>query len=114
MTTQTIELYNKLRATDPANFDAAQISKIVAQHVKDGKVKDPKFAETSFRLLHRVARSVDQNEWEQFTKDGQVPPLKLSAEEMELVRGGLVFSAVMAGIGVGLAIVGIYAAAKAL
>lgn len=50
--------------------------------------KDPHRFGTSIRLMGRLAHEADEETFIDALTSGQFPPMKLSAEEMEAVRGG--------------------------
>lgn len=53
---------------------------------------------TGIQITKKVAESADDAEWQSFLTTGAMPPVKLTEEEMELVRGG--------AVGAGTALVG--------
>ena len=80
------DIYTKLRAIPTNGLDESKIKAFFSESKANGKIKSEKNALGSFHLLHKVANQVDEKQWL------NLPPLKLSAEDMELVRGGAALS----------------------
>lgn len=108
---QTNELYEQLKAvpldvwTKPSPGEIMASLKEAAQ--KSGKaefplMKDPERIGMSLSLFGRVAHEYGPEELADAVNHGRFPPLKLSSEEMELVRGGAVVT-IGAGAVIGLA-----------
>ena len=114
ITTEQTQFYHKLREIDPSDVTDEVIQQAMAERVEGGSIKDPTLVANSFRLLHRVARAVSEEEWQEYIEDGSIPPMKLSPEEMELARGGFCLTAFGVGVGIGLAIGAIVGGAIAI
>lgn len=57
---------------------------------------------TGIGITQKVAKECDDAEWQAFLTTGTIPPVKLTAQEMELVRGGAVSTATVgAGVIIG-------------
>lgn len=54
---------------------------------------------TGIGITQKIAKECDDAEWQAFLTTGTIPPVKLTAQEMELVRGGAVSTATV-GVGV--------------
>ena len=89
---QSIELYNFYKRIGPNGLEESRIKEFTGQMLAMGLTKDQEKAGTSFSLFHRVANQVNEQEWLEFVQTSQLPAIKLSAKEMELVRGGIVLS----------------------
>lgn len=46
------------------------------------------FDENTLKLVHRVSRSASEDEFIAFVRDGEMPSIQLSSEDLEAVRGG--------------------------
>lgn len=106
LTTAT-QFYKQWHTVDPSTLDEAKLNEMMAELKKQGKVKNTEAAGTSFRIIQRVAHQVDEKAWLDFAKTGDLPPIKLTPKEMEVVRGGCVGTAIgifIAACGLGLAI----------
>ena len=95
------DIYTKLRAIPTNGLDESKIKAFFSESKANGKIKSEKNALGSFHLLHKVANQVDEKQWLNFVETNELPPLKLSAEDMELVRGGAVIS-IIGILGLGL------------
>ena len=96
---EALKFYAKWHPVDPAKISQGDLEKYFKDWTKEGReMKDPVAARRGFQLLHRVARETNETQWSQFAKTGEMPPIKLSAEEMEVARGGIVIATVALGV----------------
>jgi hypothetical protein len=73
---QAAQLYNGLR------------SKVDLSVINWGEQKG--MNKVQFETIHKVANSSTQEEFTDFIINNQVPAIKLSAKEMEMIKGGVV------------------------
>lgn len=81
-----VKLYRQLSQVEVGQINLSQMG----DWVKDNKV--PYSAKTlteNFQLLHKVARKSNENQFLDFVLSGEVPEIKLTAKEMEVIKGGL-------------------------
>ena len=96
---EALKFYAKWHPVDPAKITEAELDTYFKDWTKERRdMKDPVAARRSFQLLHRVARQTNEVQWKQFANTGEMPPIKLSAEEMEVARGGIVIATVALGV----------------
>lgn len=87
------EFYERLRTIpleDWISRDAAELGEVAREAGMNMDGRTPAVVGTSIRLLGRLAHQVDAEAFAEATATGELPPMKLSAEEMEAVRGGLI------------------------
>ena len=108
MNTQTnqLEQYKKLRSIPLGTLDAAKIVQASKELAADGRIKDAVKYQASVGILHKVAHQTDEKQWTQFCITGEMPPVKLTAEEMNLLQGGTfgLLSCFAAGLTLGVTI----------
>ena len=64
------------------------------QRLKSQPVEDWQ-EENHVRLLARIAHQTDLEDFTDMFRDGELPPLELSDEEMQAVKGGGLFETLM-------------------
>jgi len=100
---QIDEAYEAFAAVPPEEWDSGASEKILEDLRSKGHEGAADDLETpeltaNLRVLGKVASEYDREAFEDTLREGELPPLELSSEEMEQVRGGL---AVTAGVIVG-------------
>jgi hypothetical protein len=98
---QVVEFYNKLRTVDYASIgliDTKQIQNLAT-------VKNPAKYKTAMAIFHKAAHQASESDFVEMFETGDVPPLKLTPEEMELARGGFVMSAFCIGVAIGISLI---------
>ena len=86
---ESVVLYKKLRSIPVGAFDAKKIKEIMAQK-NDDLLSEPGMIDTA-SLFHKVASQVSESQWVDFINTQEVPPVKLTSKEMELLKGGKCF-----------------------
>ena len=104
-------VYESLKAVSAEDWQRATAAEIVenANNFQglDLEGKDPETFALGFRLFGRLAHQATAEEFFVALSEGDIPPMKLSAEEMEIVRGGvLATGSLIIGVCVGLAVAG--------
>jgi hypothetical protein len=89
MSSSVKELYNKYKSI-PLDTWKKQNQEELAKMLKEifPTAKGVKAEGTVFVLAAKVAHSVSEQEFGEFISTGELPPMKLNAEEMNALRGG--------------------------
>lgn len=82
-----MKFYSRWHAVDPKSLTAKDLE-VLLKDLDASKMKSNFKVRENFQLMHRIAHATTDAEWMDFAKTGEMPPLKLTSEEMELVRGG--------------------------
>jgi hypothetical protein len=97
------DLYKLFRSVDASALDKDKelpndLQKAVAA---SGKTLSPSHFTKVISVTAKVAKNCSESDFSKFVETGALPPIKLSAEEMELVKGGIVLSGIIGIVGVG-------------
>lgn len=116
---QVDQMYDEFRKIPLQSWIKAAPQQLATDLGKAGVDLNGKNAEkfgTAVRLFGRLAHEADREAFYIAVAEGEIPPLKLSAEEMEVVRGGIAATgSFLIGVGIGLVVGGIaYLAGKYL
>ena len=86
MNNKTVEgMYERLRSIPAGTWE--RLPAETKRALLKGQA-DPEIASVGYGLLHKIALQVDRATFVNVVVAGDIPPLKLSAQEMELVSGG--------------------------
>ena len=94
---QSLDVYTQLRSVPVGQLDETKVKKILSESPAFDKVKDKQRAVNVFYLIQKIAHQVDEKQWLDFAQSNELPPVKLTPEEMEFVRGGAVVT-LLAGL----------------
>jgi hypothetical protein len=89
-----IAFYRQIHSANPAKTDRTKLIGIFEDAAKIEKNAKPDQFVKSFDLVQRVATEVSEGEFIQFCNSSEIPPMRLSSAEMELVKGGSLASKV--------------------
>jgi len=104
---QARSIYKEYKKIPLATIQGTSESDILERMGKNAKSKS---VAAEIKLFGRVAHQVSETEFIDAMVKNELPPLKLTPQEMEVLRGGLVGTCV----GVGISLVGIFLAGVAI
>lgn len=81
------ELYNELRAVPWTDWTEQTCKSFLDRHAATVEMNETE-AKGSISLLARAAQESTQEQFTNCLSTGEIPPMKLSDEEMKVVRGG--------------------------
>jgi lactobin A/cerein 7B family class IIb bacteriocin len=91
---QYLKMHKFFRSIPPGPISKSGLTALKTEIQKQnvtGLLKEDQ-VESVANLMKRVATEVEAEEWVSFCKKGELPPIKLTPEEMEMVRGGVVLT----------------------
>jgi len=113
---KAMQAYEKFQSVPASNWDEAKAEDLLEELDEEWPLDDeqrdslqPESLSVGLRVLGKVAHEYDQETFTEAAIDGEIPPLELSEQEMQFVRGGALATlgacAAVAGLfGTGIAI----------
>ena len=82
------DVYTTFRAIPAETWARADVVELAGRLKKAGLTTDPMSLGIATRVLGRLAHQLSEEEFLDAVVEGEIPPVKLTTAEMELLRGG--------------------------
>ncbi len=81
---QALKSYRALRGMPADQLGKEAISKML----KTGNLKNLNVTPEAFQLVHKIAMNTDEKNWTEFLETKELPAMKLTHSELEVLKGG--------------------------